>query len=599
MTDLRTRDSWPARRSSASFTDLASPLAAELLRPRRLRLGHPRPRARRRDRSRPARPTLRGRARRRSPRSSDRSPPSGCASGARSISGRAGIMLPQLDSRPTQVREAVSYLRYPPDGVRGRGAADPRRRHGRARPRRRRRAINERIVGIIQIESPSAVERRRRDRRASRRRRPVRRARPTCRTPGRPGPFDDPAYLDALGRVVGGLRAARQGGRHPALRRGVAARHLELGFRFIGLGSEGAFVSAGAKAMLAPPGRRPADRPASATRPRRRPAGARSAAGPVWAITTPTRMNAAADELDRRQALAENRSRGQDDDRPDRLDRADERRLGRPDPPGPGVERLDREERRDEPDADQAGPGAGRDRPAGPARPVSERASRVDRRGRGHHQAVAPRRRRRRAVRRRRRLRRRGPPFAGEPRREDDPDRVDDRRQHDQPDADRRRRRPEVDPAERRARPRRARCPGRPTAAGPAGGRPNRSDEHRHDRRVRCRRATPASDAGHGLERRRSTSRHCPCTATPRPSATRTCAASQPAEAAPPRPADGSTHSQARPAPIREPPGRAASASRRRPRRPAGRTATPEPNPAADTRTRAIPMAGGDPSPRG
>ena len=32
-------------------------------------------------------------------------------------------------------------------------------------------------------------------------------------------------------------------------------RHLELGFRFVGLGSEGSFVSAGARAMLAAAGR--------------------------------------------------------------------------------------------------------------------------------------------------------------------------------------------------------------------------------------------------------------------------------------------------------------------------------------------------------
>ena len=35
----------------------------------------------------------------------------------------------------------------------------------------------------------------------------------------------------------------------------VLARHQELGFQFIGLGSEGSFVSAGAKAMLAAAGR--------------------------------------------------------------------------------------------------------------------------------------------------------------------------------------------------------------------------------------------------------------------------------------------------------------------------------------------------------
>ncbi len=35
----------------------------------------------------------------------------------------------------------------------------------------------------------------------------------------------------------------------------VIARHVELGFRFIGLGSDGSFVATGAKAMLAAAGR--------------------------------------------------------------------------------------------------------------------------------------------------------------------------------------------------------------------------------------------------------------------------------------------------------------------------------------------------------
>ena len=35
----------------------------------------------------------------------------------------------------------------------------------------------------------------------------------------------------------------------------MIAPHLELGFRFIGLGSDGGFVMSGAKAMLAAAGR--------------------------------------------------------------------------------------------------------------------------------------------------------------------------------------------------------------------------------------------------------------------------------------------------------------------------------------------------------
>jgi hypothetical protein len=64
-------------------------------------------------------------------------------------------MVPRLDTA-AQVEEAVSFLRYPPDGVRGvalrtRGARLGTVSHGDVR------SINRDIVGIIQIESPSAV----------------------------------------------------------------------------------------------------------------------------------------------------------------------------------------------------------------------------------------------------------------------------------------------------------------------------------------------------------------------------------------------------------------------------------------------------------
>ncbi|MEO6208108.1 MAG: aldolase/citrate lyase family protein, partial [Candidatus Limnocylindrales bacterium] len=70
--------------------------------------------------------------------------------------GAAGIMLPQLQSID-EVRTVVSYLRYPPVGQRGvalrtRGADMGALAHGDVA-----RVVNERIVGIVQIESPGTV----------------------------------------------------------------------------------------------------------------------------------------------------------------------------------------------------------------------------------------------------------------------------------------------------------------------------------------------------------------------------------------------------------------------------------------------------------
>src|SRR2546423_241833 len=70
--------------------------------------------------------------------------------------GAHGVMVPRVDT-PDQAREAISFMRYPPDGTRGlalstRGAGLGERVHGDVR------SINAQIIGVIQIESPSAVE---------------------------------------------------------------------------------------------------------------------------------------------------------------------------------------------------------------------------------------------------------------------------------------------------------------------------------------------------------------------------------------------------------------------------------------------------------
>jgi len=168
--------------------------------------------------------------------------------------GAAGIMLPQLQSIE-QVREAVSFLRYPPVGVRGvalrtRGAGLGTLTHGDVA-----RVVNERIVGIVQIESRGAVAAA--DDIAALDEVDVLFVGPAdlSHALGVPGRFDDPTYLDALRTVVD---ATKRHGKAAGILLYDAAgldRHLELGFRFIGLGSEGSFVSAGAAAMLRAAGR--------------------------------------------------------------------------------------------------------------------------------------------------------------------------------------------------------------------------------------------------------------------------------------------------------------------------------------------------------
>jgi 2-dehydro-3-deoxyglucarate aldolase/4-hydroxy-2-oxoheptanedioate aldolase len=168
--------------------------------------------------------------------------------------GAAGIMLPQLQSID-EVRDAVRYLRYPPTGVRGvalrtRGAALGAFGHDDLA-----RVVNERIVGIVQIETPRTVAEA--DQIAALDEVDVLFVGPADLTHGLgiPGRFDDPAYLDALRAVVAACRAHGKAAGILIYDAAGFAPLAELGFTFIGLGSEGSFVSAGARAMLAAAGR--------------------------------------------------------------------------------------------------------------------------------------------------------------------------------------------------------------------------------------------------------------------------------------------------------------------------------------------------------
>jgi 4-hydroxy-2-oxoheptanedioate aldolase len=163
--------------------------------------------------------------------------------------GAAGIMLPQLQSA-AEVREAVRYLRYPPIGSRGvalrtRGADLGALGHGEVV-----QVVNERLVGIVQIEAATTVADA--DEIAAMDEVDVLFVGPADLTHNLriPGRFDEPVYQDALKTVV---EACRRHGKSAGILVYEAAAfqpHHDLGFRFIGLGSEGSFVASGAAAML-------------------------------------------------------------------------------------------------------------------------------------------------------------------------------------------------------------------------------------------------------------------------------------------------------------------------------------------------------------
>jgi 4-hydroxy-2-oxoheptanedioate aldolase len=168
--------------------------------------------------------------------------------------GAEGIMLPQLQSA-ADVRTAVRYLRYPPDGQRGVALRTRGADLGRVGHADLARVVHERVVGIVQIESAGAVAEA--DEIAALPEVDVLFVGPADLTHslGVPGRFDAEAYQDALRRVTAACDAHGKAAGILIYDAAGLPPLLDLGFRFIGLGSEGLFVSAGARAMLAAAGR--------------------------------------------------------------------------------------------------------------------------------------------------------------------------------------------------------------------------------------------------------------------------------------------------------------------------------------------------------
>jgi len=162
--------------------------------------------------------------------------------------GAAGIMIPRLET-PDEVREAVSYLRYPPAGARGvalltRGAGLGDVAHGDVA------ALNEGILGIFQVESARAVENATEI--AAIDGVDVLFVGPAdlSHSMGVPGRFSEPAFRDALSRVVAACEAS--GKAAGILLYGTAGLrdHLDLGFRFVGLGSDAGWLLDGARTAV-------------------------------------------------------------------------------------------------------------------------------------------------------------------------------------------------------------------------------------------------------------------------------------------------------------------------------------------------------------
>ena len=162
--------------------------------------------------------------------------------------GAAGVIVPRLDTA-AEAREAVSFMRYPPDGGRGvalltRGARLGSVGHAQVG------SLNQDIVGIVQVETPSAV--READAMASIDGVDVLFVGPAdlSHSLGVPGQFAHPTYQAALQTVLAACRSHGKAAGILLYDPASFAPHLAQGFRFVGLGADLSFVANGGAAAL-------------------------------------------------------------------------------------------------------------------------------------------------------------------------------------------------------------------------------------------------------------------------------------------------------------------------------------------------------------
>ncbi len=163
--------------------------------------------------------------------------------------GARGIVVPRLNSAD-EAREAVTFLRYPPQGGRGvalrvRGADLGAFSHDQVAE------VSRRIVGLVQIESVGALDEA--DAIAAIDGVDVLFVGPAdlSHSLGVPGRFNDPVYREALQKVLAACRANGKAAGILLYDASLVPAYLELGFTFVGIGADAAFVADGAARALA------------------------------------------------------------------------------------------------------------------------------------------------------------------------------------------------------------------------------------------------------------------------------------------------------------------------------------------------------------
>jgi 2-keto-3-deoxy-L-rhamnonate aldolase RhmA len=163
--------------------------------------------------------------------------------------GADGLMIPRLET-PEEVRQTLTWMRYPPAGIRGlagttRGAGYNTVAHPDIQ------TINERILGVFQVESPLAVEHV--EELAAIDGVDVLFVGPAdlSHAMGIPGEFANPVFVEALDHVAAVARAHGKGAGMLVRDASEVAAYAARGFTFIGIGSDAGLLIGGARSQLA------------------------------------------------------------------------------------------------------------------------------------------------------------------------------------------------------------------------------------------------------------------------------------------------------------------------------------------------------------
>jgi 4-hydroxy-2-oxoheptanedioate aldolase len=162
--------------------------------------------------------------------------------------GAAGIMVPRVDS-VEQAQEAVHYMHYPPQGIRGVAQMNRACEFGKTFSEYIA-AAEEQLLCVVQIESPRAVQNAAAI--ASLKGVDVLFVGPLdlSFSMGIVGQFEAPQFVDAL-RIVAGV--AKNAGKAAGILLKSpqdAARSAEMGYTFLGCGSDGGLLRTAAQSQL-------------------------------------------------------------------------------------------------------------------------------------------------------------------------------------------------------------------------------------------------------------------------------------------------------------------------------------------------------------